>query len=75
MYIIIEKSEGRLYAYRETAAQFKVMEKAYRNSMQKLTPQALDDECDLSDLPNNAYLVFKIEDRKPGKKLKTKKKV
>lgn len=77
MYIVIEKSEKRLYAYCEDAVQFKAMEKTYRNSMQKLTPQTLEDECDLSDMPNNAYIPFELKTppkKKAAKKPKKKKK-
>ena len=77
MYIVIEKSEKRLYAYCEDAAQFKTMEKTYRSSMQKLSPQALEDECDLSDLPNNAYIPFELKTppkKKAAKKPQKKKK-
>jgi hypothetical protein len=72
MYIVIEKSAGRLYAYCEDAAQFKQMEKVYRHTLEKLTPQTLDDEPDLSDIPNNSYIPFKLS-AGPAKKKSAKK--
>lgn len=76
MYIVIEKSHGgELYAYPESVAQFKRMEKEYRASMTKLPPQALETECALSDMPDNAYIAFKcVAPRKQAKKPKAKKK-
>lgn len=74
MYLIVEKSRGRLYAYREDAAHFKAAEKE-RHDLKKLTPKILDDECDLSDFPNNAYVRFKLASKptkKPTKKTKKK---
>lgn len=73
MHLVIEKNDGRLYAYREDATQFKAMEKTYRNSLQKLQPQTLDDECDLSDMPNNSYIVFNVVSQKPTTSKKKKK--
>lgn len=73
MYVIVEKSRGRLYAYREDAAHFRAAEKE-RQDLKKLPPKVLDAECDLSDLPNNSYIVFKLAVRKPTKNPKKKKK-
>lgn len=78
MHLIIEKSGGRLYAYTEDAAQFKQMEMVYRHALKKLQPKTLEDECDLSDLPNNSYIAFKLAAvkaaKQPAKKPKKKKK-
>ena len=73
MYLIIEKSRGRFYAYRESASHFRAAEKE-RPELKKLPAKVLDDECDLSDLPNNSYIIFKLAVRKPTKKPKKKKK-
>lgn len=77
MYLIIEKSEGRLYAYCEDAAQFKKMAMVYRNGLEKLSPSVLEDECDLSDLPDNSYIQFELKlplKKKAAKKPQKKKK-
>jgi hypothetical protein len=77
MHLIIEKSEGRLYAYCEDAAQFKEMATVYRNSLDKLSPLVLEDECDLSDLPDNSYIAFELKlppKKKAAKKPQKKKK-
>lgn len=69
MYLIIEKVYGDIYAYMEDAEHFKKME-LHRG--RRLPASVLNEECDLSCLPKNSHIVFKIVNSKPKAKPKTK---
>lgn len=73
MYLLIEKTQKGLYAYREDDKTFRIMQKTYRKGLKKLAPAVLDNECDLSDMPHNAYIVFKLAETRATKKPKAKK--
>lgn len=73
MYVIIEKSRGRLYSYRESQPHFDAAE-PQRKHLKRLPQKVLDNECDLADLPDESYVVFKMHQSKPATKPKKKKK-
>jgi hypothetical protein len=69
MYLIVEKSSNRHYVFRESSALFARVEKERgRERLTKLRPKIFDAERDLSDMPNNSYVVFKLETKKAAKK-------
>lgn len=72
MRLIIEKSHNRAYAYREDESVFQRMEKDRCQTLDKLRVDRLDKECDLTDLPNNTYIVLQLKTSKPKKKTKKK---
>ena len=71
--LIIEKITNDIYAYVESASQYAKMSK-HRRATKKLPVKVLDDECDLSFLPDHSYIVVNIVDEKPKKKKPAKKK-
>ncbi len=72
MYLIIEKSD-RLYASFETNEHFKQANK-YRGNLTRIEPTVLDEECDLTQLPNWSYIVIDVKKKKIKRaRAKTKK--
>ena len=63
MKLIIEKwQDGAIYASRETKKHHKVCQKERKQrGFTKLEPKVLDDECNLSNLQSNSYIVFEIK--------------
>jgi hypothetical protein len=63
--LIIEKIDGRIYAYRESKSHFERASKT-RGTVQ-LDPEKLDHECDLGHY-DDFHMVFDV--KKPKKKAK-----
>lgn len=59
MYLIIEKYCHQTYAYFEQADHFHAIQ-PQRAGLLRLSGKVLDDECDLSSMPNNSYLVVAV---------------
>lgn len=60
-YIIVEKVDGKVHVYRETAAHYAVTEPdRQRDGSRRLPPELLDFECDLSCYGSGVYFVFPI---------------
>ena len=59
MYLVLEKSIS-FYAYFEESPHHEKMEKMRRN-LQRVEPVVLDDECDLSLLTSNTYMVIPVD--------------
>lgn len=60
-HLIVEKSNGRLFVYRETEEHFKLAEaEREREKLHQLPADLLDFECDLSSYADNTYFVFKL---------------
>jgi hypothetical protein len=63
-YIIIEHSDGKYYSYRESVDHFKVAEETRSKSgLKKVSETLLDEDCDLSSLPNNTYIVLNVNSK------------
>lgn len=61
-YVIVQKLNGRVYTYRETAEHFESAEKHRRDDgCQRLDPMLLGIECDLSVYADNTYFVFPLQ--------------
>lgn len=65
MKLIIEKSEGRVYASIESKKHFNEAEKE-RQNLRRLDPKVLDEECDLSHYGDDFYIVIPVK-KKPVK--------
>lgn len=60
-YIIIEHSDGKYFSYRESEEHFKNAEKCRKSSgLKKVSETLLDEDCDLSRLPENTYIVINV---------------
>jgi len=57
-YIIIHKDRGRIYCYMEDPEHHLVAEEQRIKESTRLPVYKLDEECDLSQYPNNIYFVF-----------------
>ncbi len=71
MYLIIERENGVDYAYFEDKKQFKAAQKDRENST-KLLMTRLDDECDLSSIGDNFYIVVPVKKKKLIKQRKSR---
>ena len=59
-YLIIERDRtGEIYAYFETAAQFKKVQ-SQRGGLCRISGKSLDDECLLDVMPAGAYMVIPV---------------
>lgn len=63
-YIIIEHSDGKYFSYRESEEHFKNAEKCRKSSgLKKVSETLLDEDCDLSRLPENTYIVINVNSK------------
>ena len=63
-YIIIEHSQGKYLSYRESEEHFMNAEKSRKSSgLKKVSETLLDEECDLSRLPENTYIVINVNSK------------
>ena len=61
-FLIIQNIDGYLYAYREDEQHFNDVERSRMQDSTRLKQCILDDECDLSNLPENSHIVFEIKE-------------
>lgn len=66
MYLIIERTDGVTYSYFENKKQFKVAQKE-RESLNRLDPNNLNHECELSLHGDNFYMVIPVKKKKLSK--------
>lgn len=62
MYLIIQRSNGKTYAYFEDKKHFKVAEKDRRH-LTRIKMTILDQECDISQHGDNIYMVIPVKKR------------
>lgn len=62
MYLIIEKYCYQTYAYFEQPDHFHEVQ-PHRGGLLRLSGNCLDEECDLSSMPNNSYLVIPVKSK------------
>jgi hypothetical protein len=59
-FLIIEKNKNGFYAYRESEQHFNNVEPSRIKKGTRLKQCTLDEECDLSMLPDESHIVFEI---------------
>lgn len=60
MKFIVEKMDGKTFAYFETEKHFKNAQKQ-RNHLPIITREQLDTECELDVYPDNCYIVIDVK--------------
>jgi hypothetical protein len=61
-FLVIQRIDNSFYAYREDEDHFCNVELFRKKDSTRLKQHILDDECDLSALPENSYIVFEIKE-------------
>lgn len=59
-YLIVQKIDDEYFVYREDENHFNDVEKSRKKDSRRLKQSWLDESCDLSDMPDNSYIVFNI---------------
>lgn len=73
MKLIVERTGGTLYVYRESEKHHKAVQENRehgRNGGNRLDPSVLDDDCDISNISGDFYMVFDIKKDKKNKRAK-----
>ena len=61
-FLIIQRTYNSFYAYREDEHHFASVETSRMKDSTRLKQCILDDECNLTGLPENSYIVFEIKE-------------
>ena len=63
MYLIIQKSDGKIFAYFEDKKHFKASD-LERKNLTRLKATVFYGECDLSEYGDNIYMVIPVKKKK-----------